>query len=443
MIRDAVGAQAGPPRERLLDVIRGFALCGILLININALGDGYLTQYPREPFSLASLDWQAFVLSDLFVEGTMRGLFTILFGASALLAFQASGRGEAAGLALHYRRAVALVALGLAHAHLFLWYGDILFLYGLAALFLFPLRRLPPVSKLALASVLIGVLAVTGALFTIGQAEAFRAGEAAIVAQAAGGELSQAQAQALEARNEALDLRRPPLSALNEERQARLGDYVDVMRLNSAEWARFNLGSPLLIFLIESIAFMLIGMALLESGILTGRRAPSFYQWLAVCGYGLGAGLSAVELWIGARTDFEPGQAQLYPITYELSRLAGTLGHIGLLGLVWRGSASDAVGRGLEALGRLALTNYLTASIICAFLFNGFGFGLFGRFLTFELWGIAALILLAQAIMSFFWVQAFRHGPFEWLLRSIAHWKWQPFLLNGAATRRAPAPSAE
>lgn len=425
-------------RKRLLDVIRGFALCGILLINIPYMGNSAWLEFPPGTFSLADLDWQAFAISSLFIEGTMRGLFTLLFGASMILMLEKARPGGPTAADLHYRRAFALVLFGLVHAFVFLWFGDILFAYGLTAILLFPLRLARPSALFAVAATLLVAISVSG-LSTLDQT-AFQRGKAAFAAQEAGETLSGEQEAWRAAYVGAVDYRFPPTEKLEQERAARLGSFSEISAAHWPIWAQWNASTFFAVVIAETLAFMLIGVGLLRLGVLGGERSGAVYAWLAGIGYGGGVAVNALELWQGAQNNFAPGVFQLNDATYELGRLLVTLGHVGLLGLVWRGGVRDWLGRGFEILGRMALTNYLGASIVCAVLFYGIGFGLFGRFSTYQLWGIAAAILLSQGAFSALWLRAFRLGPFEWLLRSIAYWRLQP--LRRGRKPEPPFPAA-
>lgn len=387
------------PREHLLDALRGFAVCGILLMNITVMGASLYAPLPPAPPTLADPQWQALLIQELFIEGRMRGLFTLLFGASVLLLirnYEHAARPSPADL--HYRRAFGLMALGLINAHVFLWYSDILFLYGWAALLLYPLRMLSWRWLLALGVALTLALVAFGAL---------------------------RQGIYLERLQNSDDTAGAAVTAqmLAAERAARLGGFLETLRFHFPAWEAFFAGRGFFVHLAEALSFMLVGMALLKLDILNGRRSARFYALLAAGGFGLGVGLSAVDMWAAWRASFAPDVFSPRAVTYQLSRLFGALGYVGLIGLFWRGAVRDRLGLAFQALGRMALTNYLGQSIVAALLFYGVGFKLFGRFTTYELWAIAAAILAAQAAFSVWWLRRFRLGPAEWVLRSISFWR--------------------
>ncbi len=116
-----------------------------------------------------------------------------------------------------------------------------------------------------------------------------------------------------------------------------------------------------------------------------------------------------------------------------------TLGHIGLIGLLYRASPLSAAMRNLSAVGQMALTNYLTQSLICMLLFTGAGLALFGQLERHELYYVVAAIWIVQLIWSPLWLRRFRFGPLEWLWRSLTYWQRQP-MRSEAASVTPPAP---
>jgi uncharacterized protein len=105
-----------------------------------------------------------------------------------------------------------------------------------------------------------------------------------------------------------------------------------------------------------------------------------------------------------------------------------TLGHIGLIGLLYRMPALSGAMRTFAATGQMALTNYLSQSVICMFVFTGAGLALYGHLERHELYYVVAAIWIAQLIWSPLWLRRFRFGPAEWLWRSLTYWRRQPLI---------------
>ena len=144
-----------------LDVIRGVALLGILLMNITNFGLPFAYFDPHNAGGADGLNFLTWQITSLFFEGTMRGLFSILFGAGVILmTSRAEARDPSVAVAdIYFRRNLWLIAFGLIHAWLMLFTGDILYIYGIVGLFLFTFRHVAP-RKLILLGVF--VLATTG-----------------------------------------------------------------------------------------------------------------------------------------------------------------------------------------------------------------------------------------------------------------------------------------
>ncbi len=207
--RPIEGAETGGPapaarRIEALDFVRGVALCGILLMNITAFGlpDAYVN--PTNSGGATGANLWAWIVTEIGFEGTQRALFSMLFGASAILLtsrLEAAGRPDAADIYL--RRNLWLVGFGFVNAFIFLWFGDILYAYGVAALFLYVFRKLAAKWLLAigLGTLLLGaVWSAYDNRVLLAKHEAYAA---AVQARAGGARLDEAQQGAIDAWDEA------------------------------------------------------------------------------------------------------------------------------------------------------------------------------------------------------------------------------------------------
>jgi uncharacterized protein len=177
---------------------------------------------------------------------------------------------------------------------------------------------------------------------------------------------------------------------------------------------------------------MLIGMGLMKLGVFSGQRPRSFYIGLMLLGYGIGLPLVAYDAYELIRTNFGIGfQIHGGIFLNFFGSVLVALGHVGALMLIYKAGLLTWLTSRLAAVGRMALTNYLTHSIVCTTLFYGYGFGLFG---TINRTGLAAIVLAIwtfQLIVSPIWLKYFRFGPAEWLWRSLTYWRLQPMLVTG------------
>jgi uncharacterized protein len=147
---------------------------------------------------------------------------------------------------------------------------------------------------------------------------------------------------------------------------------------------------------------------------------------MMLIGYPIGLAVNYYEFNILVEGEFLPLPFQRSMLTYQYGRIFMMMGHIGLIMIFCKLNLLGWLKTSLAAVGRMALTNYVMHSIICAVIFYGFGFGLFGELQRYELYYVVGGIWLFQLITSPIWLQYFRFGPLEWLWRSLTYNKLQP-----------------
>lgn len=422
------------PTQRLesLDLLRGFALCGILLVNIMMMGGLWDRYHPVLPPTLSNPDWSAWIIQHLFVQGSMRGMFTLLFGAGMLLITLRGqdGQGTIQSADVYFRRCMALLALGVFNATALLFPGDILYVYGLSGFLLFVFRTARPRTLIAMSAVLLLLLTVESAVVGGHQAAQARRGADLSSQAQAGAVLSAEDATALEAYVRAQEAQNLSPQTIADETAVRTGGAVGLVKWSIRTWLAYAASSYTITLVMESVAFMLLGMALFKLGVLGGARSLGFYLAMAAGGYALGLAVNGGQALVLWNSQFS-SQSWVAQTSYELGRCAMTLGHVGLLLSLWKLNALGFVGRALRGLGRMALTNYLGQSAIAALLF--YGFNLWGRLGWWGLWGVAAGIWVFQMAFSALWLRAFSMGPLEWALRWFAYGRPSPLKRARAA----------
>lgn len=415
-----------PPAGRIesLDVLRGVAICGILLMNIFSMGG--VTTYPLTHFP-ARLDaeWLSWGVQTLFVQGAMRGLFTLLFGAGMLLMLRRVERDGMVGpVDIWVRRSLVLMAFGLVQWAVFLWPGEILWNYGVTALFLLPFRTARRRTLLLAAAVLIAGLSANTIYRSHAEVVQLQQGSAALAAQAQGARLDPEAAEAARAER-AHRAAIHPDAATRAERIAQRTHYRSLLKWSADYWAAENLSPTGWADVAESLSFMLIGMALFRGGILTGEASPRTYRRLMLVGYGGGLAWRAVTVVLAMRSGWDMGAPVASPLDWTIAlamfqpaRLLVTLGHVGLIVTLWQ---SGWLGRAapLRALGRMTLTVYMLQGIAGSVIF--YGFGLVGALSLIQLWGVAVGIWVATAIFCRWWLGSHAMGPAETLLRAVAY----------------------
>ncbi|MFC5372412.1 DUF418 domain-containing protein [Brevundimonas faecalis] len=407
-----------------LDLLRGFALCGILLVNIISMGGIWEAYVPDSAPSLNNPDWIAWLIQHVFLQGSMRGLFTLLFGAGMLLiTLRGGGKGTIESADVYFRRCMVLLALGVINVTVLLFPGDILYVYGLSGFFLFAFRAARPRTLILTSVLLIALLTGVQGAGAYKRAMETREGRAVAESHLPPERLQPAQRESLDAYQAAVAARHPSMATQAEQAAQRTGGPVSLLNWSLHTWIDYAASSYTIILVMECVAFMLLGMALFKLGVLGGGRSLGFYLLLMVGGYLIGCavnGAQAASLW---RHDFSP-ELWLTRASYEIGRLGVTLGHVGLVLTLWKLNVLGWVGVGLKAMGRMALSSYLAQSAVTSLLF--YGLGLWGRFDWWGLWSIAAVIWVVLAIGSLLWLRVFAFGPMEWILRFVAYGRIPP-----------------
>ncbi|WP_309090661.1 DUF418 domain-containing protein [Phenylobacterium sp.] len=426
-------------RIRTLDVLRGVAVCGILLMNIPAMGLLWSLPRPMLP-AQANADWIAYTIQMVTLEGSMRGLFTLLFGAGMLVMLRGAANAAAPAIQAYLTRCFALMLLGFANFAIFLWPGEILFNYGVCGLALLLFWRADVRVLVTAAAAILIAMTVHVGNGSFKRAETIRDGQAAAAAKAEGKTLSEAQKKALEGHTKMMARLHPDAKAIADERKERT-TFPAVAKWSIQQWVKFNFGESAWAILGESLAMMLLGMALFRLNVLSGERPLGFYLTLAAVGYGVGLtirGLFALLQW---RHGFEPNPtvAGLFGWIYQLGRVPTTLGLLGVVVALYKLGALRLLESGLTAIGRLALTNYVGQSVITSVLFYGLGY--WNRFGFAQLMGLTVLIWIAQGIFSLLWLRRWQMGPLEWLLRSVTYGRWRPLDRTSAASAAGLAPA--
>jgi uncharacterized protein len=432
-------------RERIfaLDVLRGIAVLGILLMNITAFGMPAGYGDPTNYGGAEGANLYTWIVTSFVFEGTMRGLFTILFGAGVVLY---TSRLERAGVGLYsadlyFRRNLWLIVFGLVNAYVLLWQGDVLFYYGLTGLFLFVFRNLPARTLLRVAIPLLCVQTVAGVIMYDNFAQAQAKAQQAQALMTEGQTISKEQQHSIDEYIDLLaDEKMPPEKAEKRIKAVRAGygpafHEIAPSSFESESYYFFVLGFW------ECLGMMLLGMALFKSGALTGQWSTAGYVLMLAVGWGLGFAVNGVELAAQLRSHFEITTMMTTGyVTYDLGRIPLTLGHLAFIMLLVKGRVFQRALHVFASTGQMALTNYLTQSLICLFVFKGVGLGLYGQLERHELYYVVFAIWAVQLAWSPWWLARYRFGPLEWLWRSLTRWERQPLRRgSGAAVEPAPA----
>jgi uncharacterized protein len=437
-------------KERLfiLDAIRGIALCGILILNIGGFARPYQASRNLLVYNETStVDLVSWYVTNFLVEGSYRGLFSMLFGAGMLLLVHRLAK-QHTGLAaadIYYRRLIWLLLFGLFNAYVLLWFGDILYAYALCGLFLFPFRNSSVKLLVALAVFCFAVTVYKGWTRTEERLAIRERALAALTLEKEKKLLTDKQQEDLKAWKAIEE--KSSLPKLREGAEKKIADmqksYPEVWQHLAPLIRAFESTKIYDSFFFDVMLFIFLGMAFYKTGILTGDKPLWLYSLFVVVGYALGFGWGILEgnAYRAANFDYYR-YLEIRPIKieiYQLHRLLVTGGHIGLIVLAWKSGWMDWFLKAFANVGQLAFTNYLMQSVLCTLFFHGYGLGFYGKLTRSELWYVVVGVWVFQIIFSAIWLRYFLYGPLEWVWRSLTYWKRQPLLRTTTAIKSVPA----
>ena len=389
-------------RINQLDVMRGFALLGILIMNIISFAlpaAHYFNPHAEGP--LHGWNRGALVFSELFANEKFMGLFSLLFGASVVLFTDKVEEKGRSALAFHMRRNGWLLVFGLLHAYL-LWVGDILVTYALCSVWLFFVRKWSARSLIIASGVSLLLLLLVDAL--MGLSVPYWTEE----------DLTEFAA-----------FWTPGSATMAEEVASMRGSWSDQMTIR-VPGALAMQTEYLPMLALRATAMMLLGMGLYKAGVLNGSRGQRWNGGLAIIGMAVGVAITGWGFHFSEAREWSMNVFFNGSLFGSLGMVFLVMGYVG--GILWLcgGAKRDWLERWLAPLGRMALTNYLAQTVICTTLMYGHGFGMFGSLGRAQLWFVVLPIWGVQVIVSKWWMDRFAFGPIEWAWRTLTHWRIQP-----------------
>ena len=406
-----------------IDVLRGFSLLGILLMNMSSFAMPLAYSDPTVYGGNDVWNRLVFNLSYVFANQKMMALFSILFGASVMLVTQNLERKGKSPFWYHYIRNFWLLAFGFLHSIL-LWSGDILMVYAACSFALYWLRKMSPQWQFG-----IGL-----AIFLLPALSNFVVGNSIQSLEYADRQyLKSYMAVSEEDIEEEIEYFRGSYASqfayrlgIDSEDDDSYGSYEPKQDPYSELQVLFELDA-VIDYSGRAFGMMLMGMAFYSWGILVGKRSDAFYKKMAVIGFGIGIPVAILGLFQLTVRDWDV----LYASTYGLilNHIATPLiasGYIALIMLWSRSSLLSKLRTHFAAAGRMALTNYISQSFISTLIFYGFGFGLFGYLDRVQQFLVILLVWAFQLMFSSWWLSRFQYGPLEWFWRVLSRWEWQP-----------------
>ncbi|MFE4916625.1 DUF418 domain-containing protein [Streptomyces sp. NPDC056652] len=390
-----------------VDALRGFALFGILMVNIPFFASGYTLLDLPDPARLAWHDEVTENVVTFFFESKFYLLFAFLFGYSFTLQIDSAAARGLGFRPRFLRRLGALFLIGVANAVL-LFYGDILVTYAVLGLLLFLVRGISPRRALWVAGIITGTIALLFLTVAV---------LVAVIDGASATATASEQARMLADGRAGTEAMRGGAGSVIGERISSLGTAF-----------------PLIFFFQGPLAFsaFLVGLAAGKRRVLadTARHAGKL-RLIQLIGFPVGLAGSLFYTF-GGHDNLFANAAHLITAPFL------TAAYVATLLRVFRTARGARLAEALARPGRMALTNYLSQSLLCGLIFTGIGLGLIGRVPYAPVAAIAVVIFSVQVVWSAWWMRRFRMGPVEWLLRAATQWE-RPAMRRRESPGRSPA----
>ena len=394
------------PSKRLqsIDLLRGIAVLGILLMNIQIFAMIEAAYFNPTAFGdLSGVNYGTWIFTHVFADQKFMTIFSVLFGAGIVLMGE---RADAKGLSatwLHYKRMAWLLLLGGIHAYL-MWYGDILVVYALSAMLVIWFRK-----RSARTQFVIGFL-----MLMIGSGNYFMAGLS----------LESWPPQAYQ--HEVLSWA-PNAEMVADEIAIYQGSWASQLAHRVPHSLEFHTFIFLFWGLWRAGGLMLVGMACYRWGLFSAALESSWYRRLAIIGLGIGLPLVlfGVNQHESKNWDFDYSFF-LYSQYNYWGSLFVSLGYVCLVMLLFQSGRMQSLIKRLAAVGRMAFSNYILQTVICTLVFYGHGLGWFGQTPRWQQLVVVLSVWLVIILLSSWWLARYRYGPLEWLWRSLTYLRVQP-----------------
>lgn len=408
-------------RIQSIDVMRGIVLFGILLMNINGMALAHAYGDPTVSGGATGWNLYTWITTNMLFEGTMRALFSLLFGAGMFILLDRMDKKGAGVKAadIYFRRLGWLLVFGIIHGYLLVWTGEILFNYALMGFLVYSFRNMAPKKLIITALVLLSIGTVWNyanyksnvkMMENVAMAEQFKTD---------GKELTE-DLKTAQSKWEELQKERSPEAIVKYNANMKK-DYFEVVAFLAPINMHFETYYLYRYDVWDILSMMLLGIAFFKLNILSAVKSYRFYGIMMGVGYGIGLSVNYYEVQMIMDNNFSFLSFSKSYLTYDLGRLFVAMGHIGAIMLFCKSPILLVLKKALGAVGKMALTNYVMHSVFAMFIFTGAGFGLFGEFQRHELLYIVFAIWIFQLIASPLWLKYHFFGPLEWLWRNLSY----------------------
>ena len=387
-------------RIHSLDLIRGFAVLGILIMNITSFSQismAYMN--PTIGAGLEGYNQYFHGFNYIFADTRFMSIFSMLFGAGVVLFTQ---RIEAKGkrvAALHYKRMFWLLLFGLTHAY-FIWVGDILVAYAICGSLVFFFRK-KSIRTLFIIAVILFLVPISLNFMTY-------------------------YVMPKDALESTFTFFYPSTEQIALQTKIMQGSYLEQMPLR----LEIALELQTFVFMNEifwrTSAMMLLGMILYRKGILSADKSTAYYKKMILVGFGPGLIISSIGLGQAYASEWSGAYVMNIGANYKfVSGLFMALGYIGLVIWIYKKGIFKKFQNRLQATGRMAFTNYIGMSVICTLIFNGHGLGLFGTFDRLQQFLIVIGVWVIMLIISPLVLKKYQFGPLESMWRKLTYFSFK------------------
>jgi uncharacterized protein len=387
-------------RINSLDLIRGFAVLGILIMNITSFSQiGMAYMNPTIGAGLEGYNQYFHGFNYIFADTRFMSIFSMLFGAGVVLFTQRiEAKGERVA-ALHYKRMFWLLIFGLTHAY-FIWVGDILVAYAICGSLVFFFRK-KSIRTLFIIAIVLFLIPISLNFMTY-------------------------YGMPKDALESTFAFFYPSTEQIAAQTKIMQGSYIEQMPLRIEN----ALELQTLVFMIDTFwrtsAMMLLGMILYRKGILSADKSTAYYYNMIWLGFVPGLIISSLGLNQVYSSDWSGAYVMNIGANYKfVSGLLMALGYIGLVIWIYKKGIFKKLQNRLQATGRMAFTNYIGMSLICTLIFNGHGLGLFGTFDRLQQFLIVIGLWVIMLIISPLVLKKYQFGPLESMWRKLTYFSFK------------------
>lgn len=423
-------------RIQAIDVTRGFAVLGILLMNIPGFSTHEFFLYWHDAIKgETTVNGLIFKGSMILFDGKMRGLFTLLFGTGLILFIENKNDNSIQVADLYFKRMMWLLLFGLVDAYLFLWSGDVLYEYAMCGIFAFAFRTMKARNLLLMSLLILFVVIYFSGSSFLERKEKYieykKVEKLIKESKFINDEQKTAYGDFKEVSGDFLPFSKSHIHNVTEniyDREVKMkSDYLTIFEENADEILPYHTKDFFMV-LWESFATILLGMALFKYGFFQEKFNTGILRLFAFIGIPLGIILSGISVLDMVYTQSELINAmenRIFSINHigGIGRIVLTVSYASAIILLCRINWLKSFLLLFANVGRMALTNYIMQTVLCSLYFYGFGLNHYGQYDAKGLLLFVCIIWFIQITYSNIYFRFYQMGPLEWLWKRLTYGK--------------------